>query len=353
MRKVAFSIFLLLSAMCLQAQRTNVTHLDPMRMGYAGDVLFEGDIKNVPDGTLVNFWIPYDDEQFGEVVDTIAGGKFSFKKRINKSGIYFITLDNGKGECPIQTNYDVTVRITGDGSDCSSWKVVIDDPIKEEFDAFAAFREKEVNADYFDELYKFMKNRQYTAFYDWELDQMVPANEKDMAKKRELYLKVPFEKVDDNALRLFVPANIEEGEEFLNVGDDMIDFTLYDSNGKQHHLAEFKGNGRYLLLEICCKDFGKLMKTRPTDKLKDLYRKYSNKLDIVTVNCDMKDVWKSGKYPRDQWNEWNDYNNGLPIIARYTNQFNYVFISPEGKILGFGKHDNLMDKAKQHFAFVK
>ena len=138
-----------------------------------------------------------------------------------------------------------------------------------------------------------------------------------------------------------------------NVGDKIKDFTLYDHDGKEHHLEEFGNNNKYLLMEFCSKEDKELMKSRPESVLEDLYKNYSNYLDIVTINCDVKEAWMSGKLPRDKWNEWNDYNNSLFVRMNYSTIFRYVFISPENKIIGFGNSDDLKDKVKQHFAFVK
>ena len=409
MKKSFFIIFLLFSAISLQAQvytpEFSMLFATPEeeinnRTPTSGVGIFEGNVTNVPDSTLVNFWVPMDGDYCGEHVATIIGGKFRFEKNIRNDVKYCITLTDKNGKWLSDLDYEYylqpdlelffygipngTTRISGNRVMCGFWRVENDDPLAmeaNEYDEYKrhfipsymneddkknrmakdtvsmwAVRSDEIyedENDYVDAMYKFMKDKPYSRKYLEEFSKVAyyasydnnPFRDENLRKARELCLKLPYNQTPIY-LALFA-------DDVLNVDDDIEDFKLYDSNGKEHHLTEFNGNGKYKLMEICRKDDSTVMMTRPKSVLDELYKNYSKNLDIVTVNCDYQDVWKSGKYPRDQWNEWNDYNNGLPIIARYTNQFNYVFISPEGKILGFGKHDNLMDKAKQHFAFVK
>jgi hypothetical protein len=63
-----------------------------------GKAVFEGNIKNVPDGIVVNFWTSENGDYLGEPADTIIGGKFRFEKEINKNKKYIITLTDKSGE---------------------------------------------------------------------------------------------------------------------------------------------------------------------------------------------------------------------------------------------------------------
>ena len=371
MRKVVFSILLMICAMSSKAQSLAA----PDGEG-SGIAVFNGNIKDVPDGPVVNFWYPENGDYIGEAVAKIDKGKFSFKKMINQNAKYLITLGDGKEELIVRT-LPGTTMITGDTPNCSHWRVENDNPLVVEENAFKdrrkAIREeyekeekrreqmgqqytKDVYAEerfYVNSMCEFMKDKSYSRFYLDELRtlaRMVITKDDDSrladCKKKvsELCVKLPLDRLGEF-------QDLYTNKE-LNTGDNMVDFKLYDHDGREHHLAEFNGNGKYKLLEFCCKEDKKTMEERPKYVLDKLYEKFSNNLDIVTVNCDSKDAWMSGKLPRDQWNEWNDHKRSIAVMMKYSTVMRFVFISPNGKILGFGNYYDLRSKSKQYFAFV-
>ena len=374
MRKVVFSILLMILPMSFKAQ--NLTAPSSENTGIA---VFKGKIKGVPDGTVVNFWMPENGDYVGEAVAKVVKGKFSFKKRINDYTKYLITLGDAKEELVLCTASGTTT-ITGDSPDCSRWRVENDNPMVVEENAYrdrrkfiwkenekrAKLEEKkeqknpDVYADehfYIKSMCEFMQNRPYSRFY---LDELRTLIEKAECKGgydsqwriyrkmvRELFVKIPFKKLDEFQGFYLYPTKV------LNVGDDMVDFTLYDHKGNKHQLTELNGNGKYLLLEFCRKEDKDMMKSRPDSLLNELYDKYSDYFDIVTVNCDSEAAWKSGKLPRDRWNEWNDYKSSVAVVMEYSTIYRYVFVSTKGVIMGFGNDNDFMDKARRHFHFVK
>ena len=395
MRKAVLSMFILLSAICSKAQRNPMMDRSHPDIPDSGRCVIEGYVTSVPDGTIVNFWFDRNGDYLGEVADTIVGGKFCFERNVDKWARYFITLGDDKEELALRAQPDVTLKITGNTQYCASWNVDVCDPWVEELNeynnykrthllTYMALKDEEgdlinkfsrdffLNAskeekrkfssqrdsvdnklssmaeEYVNAMYEFMKDRPYSNIYSqelWKIKEYVLEEGKQelITKACNLCAKVPFDEVKEYQDLFF-------RERALDVGDEMVDFTLFDRKGRKHHLTEFNGNGKYLLLEFCSKDSKRVRESRPNDVLNELYKKYSKNLDIVTVNCDFDDVWNNSKFPRDPWNEWNDHNNSTAVMMRYTVTFDYVFLSPEGKVLGFGKHDNLKDKAKQHFA---
>lgn len=395
MRKAVLSMFILLSAICSKAQRNPMMDRSHPDIPDSGRCVIEGYVTSVPDGTIVNFWFDRNGDYLGEVADTIVGGKFCFERNVDKWARYFITLGDDKEELALRAQPGVTLKITGNTQYCASWNVDVCDPWVEELNeynnykrthllTYMALKDEEgdlinkfsrdffLNAskeekrkfssqrdsvdnklssmaeEYVNAMYEFMKDRPYSNIYSqelWKIKEYVLEEGKQelITKACNLCAKVPFDEVKKY-------QDLFYGKRALDVGDEMVDFTLFDHKGKEHHLTEFNGNGKYLLLEFCSKDSKRVRESRPNDVLNELYKKYSKNLDIVTVNCDFDDVWNNSKFPRDPWNEWNDHNNSTAVMMRYTVTFDYVFLSPEGKVLGFGKHDNLKDKAKQHFA---
>ena len=87
MRKVVFSILLMICAMSSKAQSLAAPSSEN-----SGIAVFEGDIKNVPDGTVVNFWYPENGDYIGEAVAKVVKGKFTFKKKINENAKYLIKI---------------------------------------------------------------------------------------------------------------------------------------------------------------------------------------------------------------------------------------------------------------------
>ena len=395
MRKVVLSILMIFCAIGIKAQKSPMIDRSHPAIPDSGRCVIEGNVANVPDGTIVNFWFEKNGDYLGEIADTIIGGKFRFEWNVDKWARYYITVADEKEELAIRAQPGVTLKITGNNPYCAFWNVDICDPWVEELNkyndykrthlsAYMALKDEEgdlinkisrdfvLNAskeekrkvssqrdsidnklssmaeEYVNAMYEFMKDRPYSNIYSqelWKIKEYVLAEGKQelITKACNLCSKVPFDEVKEFQDLFF-------REKALDVGDEMVDFTLFDRKGRKHHLTEFNGNGKYLLLEFCSKDSKRVRESRPNDVLNELYRKYSKNLDIVTVNCDFDEVWKNSKFPRDPWNEWNDHNNSTTVMMRYTVTFDYVFLSPEGRILGFGKHNNLKDKAKQHFA---
>lgn len=355
-------------------------YIDAPSSEKTGVTVFKGNVKGVPDGTVVNFWMPENGDYIGESVAKIVKGKFSFKKKVSDNIKYLITLGDGKGELVIRT-VPGTTTITGNDSDCSHWRVENDDPvvieenaysdrrkfIRAEFEKEQKLKEKkkqtaikdiyEEEHFYINSMCEFMKKRPCSRVYMDELRTLMkmstpqcgdPLGYAYKMKIRELFDKVPYNQLGEfQSYYLLYPKKV------LNVGDDMVDFTLYDHKGNKHQLTELNGNGKYLLLEFCRKEDKDMMKSRPENYLNELYDKYSEYFDIVTVNCDSKDAWVGGKLPCDRWNEWNDYKSSVAVVMEYSTLFRYVFVSTKGKIMGFGNPDDFMDKAKKHFAFVQ
>ena len=151
-----------------------------------------------------------------------------------------------------------------------------------------------------------------------------------MEKIRKLYESIPHEyKETLEALKIkteIYPTNA------VKIGDPMADFVLYDLDGKQHHLNEFKG--KYTILEFSGLGCGACYAMRP--HLEEVTKKYANKLELVTVSYDSKNIWHTQPFGKVSWHEWNDYKNAVEIMAKYAVDCfpTFIFISPEQNIIG-------------------
>jgi thioredoxin-related protein len=223
------------------------------------------------------------------------------------------------------------------------------DWVNEEDDDYYSVKKKVKEADslYVEYMIEFMKDRKYSSVF--------AKNIKNIAGYiRERRNKAP--DVRDRAVKLLaiVPEDAPY-DEYLNrarkellpkyepikIGEKLHDFVLYDHQDKEHHLTEFNGNGKFLLLEFNSRTCKGCMEHRQYDALNSLFKNHSDKVDMLMVNCDAKYYWDieckdPNKYGRDPWHEWNDKKDAEDIMQRYGSESGpcYFFVSPDGTILG-------------------
>ncbi len=143
----------------------------------------------------------------------------------------------------------------------------------------------------------------------------------------------------------------------IKIGEKLHDFVLYDHQDKEHHLTEFNGNGKYLLLEFNSRTCIPCMEHRQNDALNALYKNHSDKVDMLMVNCDAKYFWNieckdPNKYGRDPWHEWNDKKDAEDIMQRYGTESgpSYFFVDKDGTILGrISDTENLQEAIDKYF----
>ena len=92
MRKVVLSILMIFCAIGIKAQKSPMIDRSHPAIPDSGRCVIKGDVANVPDGTIVNFWFEKNGDYLGEIADTITGGKFRFEWNVDKWARYFITL---------------------------------------------------------------------------------------------------------------------------------------------------------------------------------------------------------------------------------------------------------------------
>lgn len=119
----------------------------------------------------------------------------------------------------------------------------------------------------------------------------------------------------------------------VNVGDDMVDGDLFDTDGKLHHLAEFKG--KYILLDFWGQGCGPCIQSIP--EMEEVAELYKDKMTVVAINGDPKEDWRSFVAERGmkgiQLNELRKgRNTGLAAQYRTAGIPHYVMIAPDGKI---------------------
>lgn len=151
------------------------------------------------------------------------------------------------------------------------------------------------------------------------------------------------EKMKEIEFMLFPPKTVE-------IGDKLMDAAMQDVEGKTHHLSDYLG--KYRLLDFWATWCGPCLAASP--EMKEIAEKYKDKLTVITINSEEKDVWT--RYSQE--NEMVGVNLHNSVGVKELDHFykvkgipHYVLITPDDKVIdiwaGYGK-DSLHDKMKEH-----
>ena len=349
-------------------------------------IIVEGTLERVPEGTEI--WIferlgkSLTSGEIKEAKDSLRNGKFRivFTPK-NKNDEYTVMGKYGaslsRHSLFFYASPGTTTTITGVGVYEDNWYVKNDNPIQKEANEYRAYLDEKIpgywdlkrrndwvteeDEDYYsvkrkvkeaDSLYvecmtEFMQNREFSPVFEKYIFQisryiLFSRNKVQREKAAKLLVKAP--KVEnrwDNEFIYEARRDLMPKFEPLRIGEKLHDFVLYDHQDKEHHLTEFNGNGKFLLLEFNSRTCKGCMEHRQYDALNSLYKNHSDKVDMLMVNCDALYYWDieckdPNKYGRDPWHEWNDKKNAEGIMQRYGSESGpcYFFVSPDGTILG-------------------
>lgn len=334
-------------------------------------IIVEGTLEDVPDGTVIsiaerkggtNGYSRMD----GEGIDTLRNGKFRivYTPR-NQVDEYMMTVEKSPRYLHVYVSPGSKCTITGIGVHPANWYVKSDNPKQIEENEYRAYLDEkipgywdlkerkdksseEAESLYVEYMIEFMQNRKYSSVFanhihTLSLMILKGINKKNGIKEKAVKLLAIVPKDEERR-----DANIYDAKKWLlpkyetiKIGEKLQDFVLYDHHGKVHHLTEFNGNGKYLLLEINSRTCKGCMEHRQYDALNNLYKNHSDKVDMLMVNCDPPYYWDieckdPNKYGRDPWHEWNDKKGAEDIKQRYGSETgpSYFFVSPDGIILG-------------------
>lgn len=367
--------------------------------------VFDGTLTNVPDGTEIYLSVPNTEDRLGVCtvvpVTTVKDGKFHFERALEQGkspyfGVGIWTIGNVR----VEVYPGMKTTITGDGMNPRLWTAVNDHPDQKEANIYAKFKREKLaeymaieskmnmaysgvyedssevgkrsaieaaryyrsqldslGEEYFNTMYEFMKDRPFCYSFEWETAGLAQyahrkKDEEKLEKCRKLFAKFPD---DNNGYAPSIKRDLLPQYKSLEAGDKARDFTLYDHDGKPHGILETLGKGKYLLLELAYKNCAGEKVVRPKDVLKELFSKYSDKLDIVTITSCSKDIFDSKDFPREKWlelglNDMSSYNAIDGTYFAWGERF--IFISPEGKILAKYDSDKLQEGIKKNFPFI-
>ena len=366
MKQSFITFMLLLTAICSWAQKSKASDEKPI-----APVIVEGTLEGVPDGTVImvqerkggtkSFF-----REFEEGIDTLRNGIFRIVYTpMNQVDEYMLTVEKSPRYLLIYVSPGSKATITGVGVHPSHWYVKSDNPKQIEANEYRAYLDEklprywdlqekrdrstvEAESLYVEYMIEFMKDRKYSSVFASNLctlSLMILEGKNKNKGIREKAVKLLAIVPKDEEQR---DQNIYDAKKRLlpkyspiKNGEKLHDFVLYDHQGKLHHLTEFNGNGKFLLLEFNSRTCVPCVEHRPNAVLNNLYKNHSDKVDMLMVNCDPPYYWDieckdPNKYGRDPWHEWNDKKGAEDIKQRYGTETgpSYFFVSPDGTILG-------------------
>jgi peroxiredoxin len=325
-----------------------------------------GNLKGIPDGTVIQLAIQYENVASMIGTDTILRGKFSFSgsigNKILRMSLHLEDREHYSGACAFWVG-NTDIKVSGNSKYLSQWKVKSN--IKEQkienlildqsrnlriaADSLRLLRMdnsqtnlskqeishkiRSINKLISDEELKFLKTNYNSLISVMELSQI--AHDADSSQME--VIKVIYSKLDT------IYSNTLWGEgikNFLNkvippnIGDKFVDFSAKDLQGKSHNLSDY--NGKYILL-----DFGMMgclgcMEAAP--KIRRLSEKYKNELFVIGINLDTrKELWEI-ETKRDSIT-WINLSDGKGTFGGAFSTYGieafptYILIDPQGRLI--------------------
>lgn len=190
----------------------------------------------------------------------------------------------------------------------------------------ALMKQSSVNAVWMDELYRMGMSVKFRKDYPYKKEVQQLYNRLDARQKETSEVKSVY-------LALNPPT-------IVKVGEEAADADMYDLEGKVHRLAEFRG--KYILLDFWSRGCGPCIMSQP--ELKEVSEMYRDSLEVVSLSIENRKGWEeASKSHVMTWNNWNDLEESNGLYARYGVRGipHFVLISPEGKVVdswsGYGK----------------
>ena len=353
------------------------------------EYLIAGTVTDVPDSTVVHLQ-KLNDQFFTSVAcDTVMQGRFELRDTVSSSQRLCLTI-NGKGYPNYLLNLWVApgqyIELKGNGKLFPLWDVKSDIAEQQEENRFANYTrepQKQIleyniqESDILTELSdkKHQGNKEYQEAAWNKIDSIQRLSLPFMLERTRMEVEcmktapvsqIWLEKLETNAtltrfaaadtafqdyaafiaplkeLYMTLPDSIKQTATAqkayhalfpkMKAGDVMTDGTLYDPDGNEHHLAEFKG--QYILLDFWSQTCGPCRRAIP--ELEEVARTYADRLTVVCISTDPQEVWKQCLQIKGmkgiQWNELRNDGGGLQADYGVQGLPHYVLIAPDGKV---------------------
>ena len=322
-----------------------------------------GKLQDIPDSTIIDLFVQYENVGSRIASDTIINGVFSFSDTIGDDILQMTLMMRDRkqfyGSCDIWVG-KTDIKVSGKRKYLSEWTVssnikeqiaqnLLLDQTKElrlKRDSLGLIRSsatqnRQKNSYEIDSINLIILQRDLTyieTHYNslpavialYRISQFT-----DSVKQRTI--KGIINKMDA------VYANTLYGEGIktslirvvpLNVGDKFVDFYVHDLNGQSHTIADF--NDKYILLDFWSMACYPCILAAP--EIRDVTEKYKNELNIIGINLDTrKNLWEDAT-KRDSIT-WINLSDGKGVFggAYHTYGINgfptYILIDPQGIIV--------------------
>ena len=316
-----------------------------------------GEVPAVKDGTVIGLATG----SLGHDVGTVQNGRFSLSVPVED--VTLVSLDFMGEGCPSRT-FNIILRpgahVKVSGTDClyPLWKVESDVPEQQtqnrlvdhcrdllekcmKLELVGAWKETEpirleitkreldilpslpIDAASIEKLYEISISAKVTK--DFPYLEQARALEKRFAAHAPQALKTQMDEIHAN---LYPPR-------LLQVGNQAVDYELFDLQGNKHYLSDAFADGRYVLLDFWGIGCGPCRMAEA--EMNDFYEKIKDKLEIVGISADDFSQWKEHEFSkRIAWKNWNDGMKGLNIVSSYCDVHAmpyYVLLSPDKRIV--------------------
>lgn len=353
------------------------------------EYLIAGTVTDVPDSTVVHLQKLNDHFFTAVACDTVMQGRFELRDTVSSSQRLCLTI-NGKGYPNYLLNLWVApgqyIELKGNGKLFPLWDVKSDIAEQQEENRFANYTrgpQKQIleysiqESDILTELSgkKHQGDKEYQEAAWNKIDSIQRLSIPFMLERTRMEVEcmktapvsqIWLEKLETNAtltrfaaadtafqdyaafiaplkeLYMTLPDSIKQTATAqkayhalfpkMKAGDVMTDGTLYDPDGNEHHLAEFKG--QYILLDFWSQTCGPCRRAIP--ELEEVARTYAGRLTVVCISTDPQEVWKQCLQIKGmkgiQWNELRNDGGGLQADYGVQGLPHYVLIAPDGKV---------------------
>jgi peroxiredoxin len=325
-----------------------------------------GNLQGIPDSTVIELYIQYEDVAIRIATDTIINGLFAFSdttgKEMLRMSLQMSDMQHYSGVCDVWVG-NSDIRVSGNSNYLSQWKV--NSKVKEQkvenimldqtrslriaADSLRLLRMdnsqtniarqeisskiRSINRKISVKELEFIKNNYNSLISVMELNQIAQfADSSQMKIIKEIFSKIDTKYSNTlwgegikNLLNKVIPPHI---------GDRFIDLSAKDLLGKSHKLSDY--SGKYVLLDFGMFACGACILTAP--ETRRLSEKYKKELYVIGINLDTrKELWeKATRRDSITWINLSDGKGtfGGAFIAYGIEAFpTYILIDPKGIII--------------------
>lgn len=325
-----------------------------------------GNLQGIPDGTVIDLGILYENISTDLATDTIMNGKFSFSDSIGnevlRMSLRIRDMQNYSGVCKLWVR-NSNIKVSGNSKYLSQWKVSSN--VKEQNEENNLLNHTRSLRIALDSLRLLSKDRSQNNMAKQEIYSKIDSIYY-LTNDRELnYLKTNYNSlisvIELNQIIHFGDSSHKEiirglyskmdtvysntlwGEGIKNllnksvpprIGERFIDFSAKDLQGRSHMLSDY--TGKYILLDFGMMACYACMLAAP--ETRTLSEKYQNELNVIGINLDTrKELWE--KVTKRDSITWINLSDGKGTFGGIFSIYGidvfptYILIDPQGIIV--------------------